>query len=117
MHKAELGKLEDIDLKNLGSLVRSKRKERKLTQADVAEMIGVSTQHYSRIERGEYIPSLQTFLKLANVLDLDMSRLGISTDKEVSSTMYEIVYLLEKFNNTQQKAVLSFLKTMEPATV
>ena len=106
-----------IDLKNLGSLIRSNRKKQSLTQADIAEKIGVSTQHYSRIERGEYIPSLQTFLGLVDILELDINRLKIGKNENISPTMYEIVYLLEKFNNTQQKAVLSFLKTMEPAGV
>lgn len=106
-----------IDLKNLGSLIRSNRVKLALTQADIAEKIGVSTQHYSRIERGEYIPSLQTFLKLVDIFDMDINGLRFGKEENVSSTMYEIVYLLEKFNKTQQKAVLSFLKTMEPATI
>jgi DNA-binding XRE family transcriptional regulator len=104
-----------FDFKNLGALVRAYRKERGYTQADMAERVGITTQHYSRIERGEYTPSLQTFLSLVEILDLDMSKLRVGNHRKVSSTMYEIVYLLEKFNNVQQKAVLSFLKTMEPA--
>ena len=101
-----------LELKNLGSLIKSKRKELGLTQAEVAESISVSSQHYSRIERGEYTPSLQTFFKLAEVLKLDISDVNINRGKSVSSTMYEIVALLEKFNNSQQKAVLNFLQTM-----
>lgn len=46
-----------INLENLGELLRSLRQENDLTQAQVAKMVGVSSQHYSRIERGEYTPS------------------------------------------------------------
>lgn len=103
-----------INLDNIGSLIRMSRKEKGMTQTEIAEAIGVSSQHYSRIERGEYTPGLQTFLKLIDVLDLDISKLKMSGNNRVSSTMYEILDLLGKFNNTQQKAVLTFLKTMEP---
>ena len=104
--------LSNIDLKNLGSLIRSKRKELGLTQQEVSESISVSSQHYSRIENGEYIPSLQTFFKLVDVLNLDITELNISNGKNFSSTTYEIVTLLENFSPTQQKAVLNFLQTM-----
>ncbi len=102
-----------INIHNLGSLIRLNRKELHLTQSEVAEKVGVTTQHYSRIERGEYIPSLQTFLKIVEVLGLNLSELKIKDENKISATMYEILRLLEDFNNTQQKAVLSFLKTMQ----
>lgn len=103
-----------LNLKNIGSLIKSKRKEKGFTQVTLAEKIGISALHCSRIERGECIPSLQTFLMIVEVLDLDISKLKLNTNDNVSSTMYEILRLLEKFNNTQQQAVLSFLKTMNP---
>lgn len=104
-----------INLENLGELLRSLRQEKGLTQAQVAKMVGVSSQHYSRIERGEYTPSLQTFLQLATVLGIDISALDTGEEGKISSTMYEILRLLKRFSGAQQKAVLSFLKTMEPA--
>ncbi len=104
-----------IELKNLGSLLRGKRKELNLTQSEVAEEIGLSTQHYSRIERGEYTPGLQTFINLNRVLKLNLSEMDLRGEEAVSPTMYEIMFLLKHFNNTQQKAVLSFLKTMASA--
>ncbi|MBO6273234.1 helix-turn-helix transcriptional regulator [bacterium] len=109
MEAIELGE----NIGNLGSLVRSKRRTIGYTQAEVAQRVGVSTQHYSRIERGEYIPSLQTFIKISQVLEIDISGLNLNKGKGISSTMYEIVSLLEKFDITQQKAVLTFLKTMK----
>lgn len=106
-----------IDIKNLGSLLKFKRKELNLTQADVAKRIGVSEQHYSRIERGKYTPSLQTFFKLVKVLGINLSIVDSKDNKNFSSTVYEILGLLGSFNNTQQQAVLSFLKTMKPLKV
>ena len=57
----------------MGEIIRKKRNELGLTQADVANSIGVCMQHYSRIERGIYVPSLQTFFNIIKVLGIDIS--------------------------------------------
>ena len=62
-----------VNLTNLGKLIRIKRKEKGLTQTDVADAVGICMQHYSRIERGIYIPSLQTFIALGHFLGISMS--------------------------------------------
>ncbi len=104
--------LTSTELKSLGSLLKVKRKELGLTQQEVADSVSVTSQHYSRIENGEYTPSLQLFFKLTEILKIDLASLNLSKGKNISSTTYEIVALLENFNPTQQKAVLNFLQTM-----
>ena len=111
MAKSETN-LSNIDLNNLGNLIRTKRKGLKLTQQEVANSISLSSQHYSRIEKGEYTPSLQTFFKLAKVLDLNISDLNKGSSKQLSATTYEIVTLLDNFNPAQQKSLLLMLRTM-----
>ena len=48
--------------------VKFYRKQRGLSQAELAKMVGVSRNTISSIERGEYIPSLETAFKLCNAL-------------------------------------------------
>jgi len=45
--------------------VKELRKERGLTQEELAAAIGVSRQTIISIERGRYVPSLQLALKIA----------------------------------------------------
>lgn len=103
---------EKLNSKNIGNLIRSKRKELGMTQTQVAEIVGLTMQHYSRLERGEYIPSLQTFINIAENLKLDINIFDVSQKNKISTTMYEILSLLKRLSTTKQKAVLSFLKTM-----
>lgn len=42
-----------------------------LTQAQVAELSGIETSFYGQIERGANVPSLKTFLAIAQALDAD----------------------------------------------
>lgn len=47
------------------NFVRALRKERGLTQEELADAIGVSRQTIISIERGRYVPSLPLALKIA----------------------------------------------------
>lgn len=59
--------------KVIGAAARRRRKALKLTQEDAAERIRVSVEFYARIERGNALPSVQTFARMT-------SALGISAD-------------------------------------
>ena len=45
------------------------------TQSDVAEMLGITYQSYQAYERGVSLPSLQNFLKLAEIFDVSLDYL------------------------------------------
>ena len=54
---------------NLGSTVRTLRKERKLTVRALAASTGVTSGFISQLEHGRVMPSVATLVKLADVLD------------------------------------------------
>ncbi len=57
----------------IGSHVRKKREALGLNQAELANELGVTHQHVSRIELEQVAPSLEMLLKLSR-------RLGVTTD-------------------------------------
>ncbi len=67
-----------MDYKAIGFRIRALRKRRRWTQAELARWIGKSTSFLGHIERGTRIPSLETYVRIANILDvtLDMLILG-----------------------------------------
>lgn len=57
------------------SLVRQyiyARKIKKLTQEQVAQRAGIARTNVSRFESGEYNPTLEMMVKLANAMDMDL---------------------------------------------
>ena len=50
------------------SPVRERRKERRITQAELAEQVGVSRQTIIAVEQGDYAPSVYLALRIARVL-------------------------------------------------
>jgi len=101
------------ELANFRDLIKAKRRKNGLTQDDVAKRVGITRQHYSRLERGEYTPGLQTFLCIAKVLNINLNGLSSEKEKQDKSLMSEIVELIESYDEGRKRAVLSFLKTME----
>lgn len=59
-----------MDYKDLGSRVRMTRREQKLTQEHLAEMLGISASFLGHIERGTRVASLETLVKLCNALNV-----------------------------------------------
>ena len=59
----------------IGRTARQARQALGLTQEQVAEKLGVSVAFCSRIERGVALPSLKTFVQLAQVLRVDANTL------------------------------------------
>lgn len=49
-------------------LLLDARKEAKVTQAELAERVGVDKAYISRVERGVTVPSMTTFSKIAAAL-------------------------------------------------
>jgi DNA-binding XRE family transcriptional regulator len=56
---------------SLAQLFKSARKKRDLTQTEVADKVGISSNTYSRIERGVQKPELDNAVKIGKVLNID----------------------------------------------
>ena len=67
-----------------GRRIRSIRSERQLTQEEFAELIGISVDFLSLIERGINAPSFQVLERMAKNLDLTVRDLFDFRKKEES---------------------------------
>jgi transcriptional regulator with XRE-family HTH domain len=65
----------------LGAASRAARVRMGLTQADVAERIGMASEVYGRLERGHMLPSVQNLRRLCVVLNVPPHELlGLGDD-------------------------------------
>lgn len=66
----------DIEIqKKFGKRLRYLRRSRDLSQEQLAESIGLSAAFISLLERGTSSPSLETIVKLAEALDVEVGEL------------------------------------------
>lgn len=59
----------------LGNRIKERRTELGLTQAELAERVGVTRKTVNTVENGVFTPSTILALKLAEALDLSVERL------------------------------------------
>ena len=55
---------------SIGKRIRTCREQKGSTQQAFAEKVGISIAYTGMIERGEKIPKLETFIRIANVLEV-----------------------------------------------
>jgi transcriptional regulator with XRE-family HTH domain len=67
-------------MKNLGQNIKRLRKERGLSQAQLAEKVECHLSNINRIETGKYTPALETVVRIAATLDVPVDYLINSTD-------------------------------------
>lgn len=80
----------DVQYNSIGKNIRRFRTEKKMRQEDLAERACLSTNYIGMVERGEKIPSLESFIGIVNAL-------GVSADMilaDVLDTGYEIKHSL-----------------------
>ena len=69
--------MKKISTKLIAATVSSKRKGKKLTQAQLAELTGINRSMIGRIENEEYIPTVEQLQNLGSVLDFEVVDLFI----------------------------------------
>ena len=64
-----------MDTKKIGAFLKQCRKEKNLTQEQLAEKFGVSSRTVSRWETGSNMPDLSILVELADYYDMDLKEL------------------------------------------
>lgn len=59
-----------VDYMAMGRRMKLKRREKKMSQEEMAKAVQISMSFYGNIERGKRIPSIDTLVAIANVLDV-----------------------------------------------
>lgn len=70
-----------VDYKKIGMRIAQRRKEIHMKQTTLAEETNLSNNHISNIENGHSIPSLETFAKICNTLNVKPDYLLLGTLK------------------------------------
>lgn len=99
-----------LDYTALGERIKHARKEKKLTQADLAEECSLSTSYVGHVERGSRIPSIETLFKIATVLDVSLDALVFDSTIPSENLFSNIESCIR---HKDKKKVTAFLKTVK----
>lgn len=81
-------------MKDIGQKITALRKEKNLSQDQLAEMLGVSRQAISKWERNESLPDVYNLVNIAQVLDVSLDVLIKEEKKDVENKFQKIPLLL-----------------------
>ncbi len=95
-----------LNLEKIGHKISNRRKELKITQSGLADMLYVTHQAVSKWENGKSIPSIELLYDLTQVLDVSIDYLL----KNVEVTDYET--LLKQ--TSREKVMQAFLQSEDP---
>lgn len=93
-----------VQLELVGRKIRQLRRQRKLTQTELAEKIGIHQSDLSRMEQGEYKVGLDTLLKILQTFDLSIGDFFDETARG-----QEVVDKFKSLSPAAQREVESFI--------
>ena len=102
----------NIDKKFIGNQIKTARKKLKMSQFELAEKSDLHEKQIGRIELGENSPSLENFLKIAQVLDI---KLEYFSGLDIPQNMYTNEFLKILKNSTEKELELyvKIIKTLK----
>lgn len=102
-----------MDYVALGLRVKNKRLEKNMTQEQLAEAVDISSVYVGQIERGDRHMTIDTLVKIANVLQVSIEELlKESTTDNINARLAELVNIAKKLNTADIDKIIDVIKAM-----
>src|SRR5574344_1275894 len=102
-----------MDKRLFGQRLKEIRKNKNLTQEQLAEMIEKDDKHISALERGIHFPSFDTLEKLSKALDVQLHELFFFEPFRDNKFLYnESLKMLQNADEKQLKQIYYFLSAI-----
>lgn len=101
-----------IDYRDLGIRIRKKREELKISQEELASLVGLSTQHISNVENAKTRIGLEKLVGIANVFGCSVDELLCGSLWAGSREIYhdEVASIIEDFSDAEIRVLPEFLR-------
>ncbi|MCR5266047.1 MAG: helix-turn-helix domain-containing protein [Cyanobacteria bacterium RUI128] len=103
----------DDKLKQFGKRVAWLRSKKNITQEKLAELIGYSTNHISKLELARTNPSFDLIIKIADALNIEPKELfDIEAKSSNDDLVDEIILSLKDLTHPQQEFIHKTIKNL-----
>ncbi len=101
-----------LDPKQFGTVMKNARMDKKLTQAELAEILDLSLSYLKDLERFKNTPSLEVFAKTIQYFNLSADTV-IYPDKNLHDDTYQkVLRRLSQCNEKQLKIILATIEAI-----
>ena len=103
-----------MDQQKIGEFLKTLRKDKKLTQEELADKMNVSRRTVSRWETGSNLPDLSILVELADLYDVDMREIfnGERKDETVDKDLKETMLMAADYTDDHMKKVMKRMQLM-----
>ncbi|MVT08282.1 pentapeptide repeat-containing protein [Chitinophaga tropicalis] len=102
-----------MDTKILGGKIAKARKEKNMSQAQLAQLLFISPQAIGKWERGESIPDIVTFNRLAEILGVDLNYFSENFQSADVETVFKMAIEGAGDNEQTEQEVENFSRSSE----
>jgi len=95
-----------------GERLLSTRKKKKISQEELAKMVGVHAPVIGRYEREEVKPSIEIATNIAEALEVSLDYLTGISDLELDKSFVNIITSLQKLNNEDKEHILTTINAL-----
>ena len=108
-----------MDQKKTGGFLKELRREKSLTQEQVAEKLGVSSRTISRWETGAYMPDISILVDIAEMYDVDVREIidGERRQEDMNSEVKETAVKMADYSTMEKKTMLKWIRFMSLSTM
>lgn len=99
----------------LGEQLKKARKDRDLTQEQLAERAGLSTRHIAKIEKGEVNPSFEVLSTLVKTLGVSFDAIFDPASEQVEAELQEIAGLYRACPEQGRRLIIAAIRAMAKA--
>ena len=101
------------ELTALREAIRNERKNKRITQEELAEMLEVSPTHVKHIESGHRKPSIEILFELAKILNISLDEVVFPKNRTPNdATRGKIERLLDVSDESSLQFILSVLEAL-----
>ena len=96
-----------MDLQKIGTFLKDLRKEKGLTQEQLAESLNVSRRTVSRWETGMNMPDLDLLMELSDLYAVDLREMlngERKSEDKMNKEMQETVLQVAEYSNAEKRA-------------
>lgn len=97
-----------MDLVKIGTFLKELRKEKNITQEELADKMGVSRRTVSRWETGSNMPDMDILIDISDFYGVDLREIldGERKDSQMDKEMKETVLKVAEFSNEEKANIL-----------
>lgn len=96
----------------IGNAIAKMRKQKDLTQEEVAEKLGIGVEAVSRIERGVVIPTVQRLFLLADIFKCDAADLLTEASYRRQDQALKVAKLIEPLSADDRQLVTDMVERL-----